>query len=52
MKKIKNLVKYTSLIVLFVVACTDNLRDISFLDSVPYPSNISATYSIHKIIQD
>ena len=46
MKKIKNLVKYTSLIVLFVVACTDNLRDISFLDSVPYPSNISATYSI------
>lgn len=46
MKKIKNLVKYTTLIVLFVVACTDNLRDISFLDSVPMPSNIAATYNI------
>ncbi len=46
MKKIKNLVKYTTLIALFLVACTDDLRDIGFLDTVPYPSNISATYNI------
>lgn len=46
MKKIKNLIKYTTLIVFFVVACTDNLRDIGFLDSIPDPSNISATFNI------
>lgn len=45
MKKIKIIFK--TLFVLFVVAaCTDNLRDISFIDAIAPPTNVSATFDI------
>ena len=44
MKFIKHLFK-TSLIILIVISCTDN-RDIDFIENIPIPSNISATYDI------
>ena len=45
MKKIKIIFK--TLFVLFVIAaCTDNLRDISFIDAIAPPTNVSATFDI------
>jgi len=45
MKKIKIIFK--TLFVLFVIAaCTDNLRDISFIDAIARPTNVSATFDI------
>jgi hypothetical protein len=45
MKKMKNI--YRIVIVLFVIsACTDDLRDLSFLESIVPPSNIAAAYNI------
>ncbi|PQJ78714.1 PKD domain-containing protein [Polaribacter porphyrae] len=45
MKKIKNLYKFFFLL-LIVVACDEELRDISFAQSIELPSNISATYDV------
>ncbi|WP_435416517.1 hypothetical protein [Polaribacter aestuariivivens] len=45
MKKIK--IIYKIVIALLVIsACTDNVRDLDFLDSIQPPTNVAATYSI------
>jgi hypothetical protein len=48
MKKIKTRITYFFMLLL-VVACTDDLRDISFVDNIVAPSNVSA---IFKVSQD
>ena len=45
MKKIKHIFKVFT-ILLIIAACTDNLRDISFVDNIPAPSNVTATFDI------
>jgi len=45
MKKIKNLYKILFLL-LIISACTDELRDFSFLDTIQPPSNVAALYDI------
>ena len=46
MKKIKNIYK-TIAVLLLIVACTDNdLRDLSFLDTMEPPSNLELVFSI------
>ena len=45
MKNIKNIYKIFTVLFL-IVACTDNLRDISFADNIPAPSNVAATFDI------
>lgn len=45
MKKIKNLYKYFFLLFL-IVACEEELRDISFVDTIAPPSNVAAAYDI------
>ena len=44
MKKLKTIYK-TLLILIFFSACTD-VNDLDFLDSIPVPSNVSATYNV------
>jgi hypothetical protein len=45
MKKNKNI--YRILFMLFlIIACSDNLRDVSFADNIASPTNVSAIYSI------
>ena len=43
--KIYNKVFKVCIIILMIVACTDE-RDFGFLDSIPAPTNVSATYNI------
>ena len=45
MKKNKNIYKIFFMLFL-IVACTDNLRDISFADNIALPTNVSAIYNI------
>jgi hypothetical protein len=45
MKKIKNLYKFFFLL-LIVVACDEDLRDLSFTDSIDPPTNVMATYDL------
>jgi hypothetical protein len=45
MKKNKNIYKIFFMLFL-IVACSDNLRDISFADNIAVPTNISAIYNI------
>ncbi|PQJ81535.1 carbohydrate binding domain-containing protein [Polaribacter glomeratus] len=45
MRKNKNIYKIFFMLFL-IVACTDNLRDISFVDNIALPTNISAIYNI------
>ncbi|WP_146190727.1 PKD domain protein [Polaribacter aquimarinus] len=45
MKKIKNIYKIC-IVLLVLVACTDNLRDISFVENMAPPSNVAAIYDI------
>ena len=45
MKNIKNLYKYFFLLFV-VVACDEDLRDLSFVDTIAPPSNVAAAYDI------
>ena len=45
MKKNKNIYKIFFMLFL-IVACTDNLRDISFADNIALPTNVAAIYNI------
>lgn len=42
---IKKIFNYTA-IILFVIACTDNLRDISFIEGIQPATNVSALFNI------
>ena len=45
MKKIKTRITYLFMLIL-AVACTDNLRDLSFVENVAAPANVSASFTI------
>lgn len=45
MKKIKNIYKFF-IVLLVIVACDEELRDISFAENMALPTNISASYDI------
>ena len=45
MKKIKTRITYFFMLIL-AVACTDNLRDLSFVENVAAPANVSASFTI------
>ncbi|MDG2195127.1 MAG: hypothetical protein P8K77_09860 [Polaribacter sp.] len=45
MKKIKTVYKLIIVLIIFS-ACTDDLRDLSFLENIDPPSNVSAAYQI------
>lgn len=45
MKKMKTFYKYIFMLFI-IVACEENLRDLSFIDSIAPPTNVSATYDI------
>ena len=46
MKKIKNIYKLSVILLLIIVGCTENLRDITFAENMALPSNVSALYEI------
>ena len=45
MKQIKNTFK-TLLIILLIVSCTEEDRDLDFVNTVPPPSNVSVTFDV------
>ena len=47
MKKIKTRITYFFMLLL-VVACTDNLRDLSYVDTIVVPTNVSAIFNISQ----
>lgn len=46
MKIIKNSIKITLSLLFILVACTEDLRDTSFVDDITAPANVSAVYNI------
>jgi hypothetical protein len=46
MKKIKNFYKISIMLLLVLAACTEDVRDISFADSIVLPTNVAAVYDI------
>ena len=45
MKKIKTRITYFFMLIL-AVACTDNLRDLSFVENIAAPANVSVAFNI------
>ena len=45
MKKIKTRITYFFMLIL-AVACTDNLRDLSFVENIAAPANVTASFTI------
>lgn len=45
MKKIKTRITYLFMLIL-AVACTDNLRDLSFVENIAAPANVTASFTI------
>ena len=44
MKKIKNI--YKTLLILIIISACKDIDSLDFLESIPPPTNISATYSV------